>query len=251
MKLLVLSDTHCGSLSGLTPPKWQSSDAKLRKVQNYFWKFYRDTISSLGGIDAVVAVGDLIDGKQKKSGGRGLSTADRLQQVKIAAEVLRASNAPQMHIVTGTPYHTGDSENWEEVLAGIVGAKTVGPRLAVEHDGYTIIFRHAIDRSSVPHGKATAPLRALMWNKLNAARGMEPQADLCVFGHVHYHVFAGDAYGTALTLPALQLGTEYGAACVDGDYDVGLLEINLEEGDNWWKVHTLDLRPVALQAIQL
>ena len=251
MKLLVLSDTHCGSLSGLTPPAWQSSDEATQKIQSYLWDFYISTVVGLGGIDAVVAVGDLIDGKQRKSGGRGLSTTDRLEQVKMARTVLEVTNAPQIHIVTGTAYHVGDSESWEEVLANLVRAETVGPRLALQHGDYSMIFRHAIDRSSVPHGKATAPLRALMWNKLNAARGMEPQADLCVFGHVHYHVFAGDAYGTALTLPALQLGTEYGAACVDGDYDVGLLEINLEEGDNWWKVHTLDLRPVALQAIQL
>ncbi|HSW65343.1 MAG TPA: hypothetical protein VLH56_18850 [Dissulfurispiraceae bacterium] len=156
-----------------------------------------------------------------------------------------------MHIVTGTGYHVGAEESWEEVLARLVGARTVGPKLAIEHDGYTVMCRHKVERSSVPQGKATAPLKSLMWNKLNAARGLEPGADLYIFGHVHYHVFAGDAFATALTLPALQLSTEYGSAEVDGDYDVGLLELNLEKGNNWWKVHTLDLRPVGLRAVKL
>ena len=251
MKLLVLSDTHCGALSGLTPPEWWSRDAGLKKLQRYLWTFYKDTVSSLGGIDAVVSVGDMIDGKQWKSGGRGANTLDRLEQTKMARKALEVSNAPQTHIVTGTGYHTGSDEHWEEVLGSLIGAASVSQKLALEHDGYTVMFRHKVERSGVPHGKATAPLKSLMWNKLNAARGLEPGADLYVFGHVHYHVFAGDAYGTALTLPALQLGTEYGSAEVDGDYDVGLMELNLEKGNNWWKVHTLDLKPIAQRAIKL
>ena len=251
MKILTLNDTHCGAISGLTPPAHWSNDAEIASVQKVHWDFFVAKLAEIGPIDVLVLVGDMIDGKAVKAGGRDLSTADRLAQVKIAKEVVEAVAAPKVYVVTGTPYHVGVGEDWEEVLAELIDAKAVAPRIELEHDGFVLAFRHKIGRSGVPYGKATAPLRALTWNRLNAARGLEPKANICAFGHVHYHLFAGDARATAMTLPAMQLRTAFGDAEIDGDFDVGMVVFDIAGGSLTWKAHLLDLSFIARRAFKL
>ena len=96
--------------------------------------------------------------------------------------------------------------------------------LFCETGGLVWRLQHFCGRSSVPHGKQTPISRNLIQNTLAAAMEKEHDADVCLFGHVHYSSSAGfpssGKYG--YTLPALKArGEAYGRQYNDF-YDVGL-----------------------------
>ena len=61
-RVLVIGDAHCGHTSGLTPPKWQTRDC-----QSEVWEWYYHLVRTLNP-DVLFVMGDMIDGKGKRSG---------------------------------------------------------------------------------------------------------------------------------------------------------------------------------------
>lgn len=254
-RVVVISDLHCGHRAGLTPPDRQYRDGddedlhKYGEVQSKMWKWYCDTILSLGKIDTLVLNGDAVDGKSDKSGGSELITSDRRIQVAMAAEAIAVVNAKKVYIIKGTAYHTGTDEDWEEVLADMVGAAHVGFHEWIDADGVMFDFKHKIGSSSIPHGRFTAPARSALWNDLWAERKMQPLAHIVVRSHVHYHVFLGGPGKLVLTTPALQAWTKYGSREVEGVNDIGLASFDCEKGEYSWQAHLLDMQFAAARAL--
>lgn len=235
--LLVLPDTHCGSDLGLTPPQFDSRPEDMSSAayatyaqRRSFWSWFDAEVDAVGRVDGVLALGDLTEGTGRINAGRDCLTTDRIEQARMATAILKKFPGAEMLMVRGTPYHVGDSENFEDVVADFVSAKIEDSVYANVY-GTTVYARHKIGKSGSPVGWATAPAREMTWNVINASTQNHPEADLLLYAHIHEHALVSKWGKTAITCPALQLpGTEYGKRNMSGNYDVGFLTIDFYEG---------------------
>ncbi len=252
-RIVVISDLHCGSRSGLTPPEWQYRDtpelAKFADFQAETWRWYCEKVASLQPINRLVVNGDAIDGKGSRQGGTDQLFTDRNTQVKMAARVIGESHAERIAIIKGTPYHTGDEEDFEETLATLVHADKCGAHEWIEAYGTVIDFKHKISTSTIPHGRHTALARARLWNLLWSERQMQPKAQIIVRSHAHTYVFDGGAGWLALVTPGLQGWTKYGGLEIEGTIDYGLIQIDVMEGGWTWKAHLAEFPSAAAKPI--
>jgi len=248
-RVLVISDPHHGHRGGLTPPSWQySKDAeedarsKYGYLQSVVWEWFKKSIDEIGPVDLLVCNGDSIDGRGERSGSTELITVDRREQCEIAAECINIIERKKLLLIRGTPYHTGNEEDWEDVLAGMVNATDIGSHEWVDADGVIMDFKHKIGSSAVPYGRLTAPGRDALWNMLWAERGIQPESRVIVRSHVHYFAYGGDANRLWLTTPCLQAWSKYGTAQCSGTIDIGMILFECDKGAYTWRPILLDLQ---------
>ena len=130
-KVLVISDLHCGNLSGLTPPGLDAKPGrglieqlKAYDFRKWHWNQYQKAVTGIGKIDIVIVNGDMIDGPGEASGGTEELTVNRQYQIAMAVESLRAiPGSPSFFMTYGTSYHTGREEDWERDVAEAMNAK--------------------------------------------------------------------------------------------------------------------------------
>lgn len=229
-RVVVLSDLHCGHEVGLTPPDWQ-----IAVIQGELWDTYAEMIEKLRPIDVLIVNGDMIDGKGMRSGGTELITSDRQEQAEMATEAIAFTDATEIYLTYGTPYHTGKGEDWEAVVARNLGVP-IEPQLWVNVNGIVFDAKHFISASSVPHGRHTSIARDRLWNILWADMEQQPKSDVIIRSHVHYFNFAGGSSWVAMTTPALQgLGSKFGSRIPSGTVDFGLVYFDVDDdgGFSW------------------
>lgn len=257
-RVLALACLHCGSLVGLTPPSyWLPIDTPMtetRNLQKETWTAYRRMLRQIGEVDVLIVDGDAIDGKAYRQGGRKLITADRNEQVEIATQALSWIDAKEIVIVAGTPYHTGKGEKFEEILAGALKAR-FKLRAFLNINGSIWDVRHKIGGSTIPHGRLTAVLREKLWNNLWAARGNQPEANVTLRAHVHYHIGGFYRGWVGMTLPALQAPTtEYGQLDCSGTVDWGMVLFDVtKKGNVAWddESYIVELEGAKVKPIEL
>lgn len=247
--LVVLSDGHAGHMFGLCSPEFQlqPSECSLSRFhekayewQTHTWGWFASAIKRLGPIDHLVYNGDAIEGKGYRSGATELLTADRNAQVNIAKAVIDFCAPAAVTIVRGTPSHTGEEEDWEDVLAEKLGVRaedhawlTYGPT--------TFDIKHHIGSSSVPGGVPPSLTRDAVWNLLWAEKQLQPRANVIIRSHLHKHVYVGDEDSLAIVTPALQGWTKYGAKRMSKTITYGFVSFNVHEnGDYTWTRHILN-----------
>lgn len=234
-RIAVLSDLHCGSLVGLTPPAWHTGD----ELQRDMWQWYQREMVDLGPVDACFVLGDAIDGKGNRSGGVEQITTDLITQTDMATAALRHVQAKDFVFVHGTPYHVGaDGEDMERLIARALGAR-IGGHEWISVNGCVFDLKHKVGGSGVPHGRHTAVARERLWNQLWHMRELAPKANVILRGHVHYHSFCGGPGWLAMTLPALQgPGSHYGVRQCSGIVDFGFVVFDVEQDGSYsWRVH--------------
>lgn len=245
-RVLLAGDLHCGHRVGLTPPGWQlrpiedePKRMKWLKIQQECWKWFAKTINRLKPIEIAVWNGDLIDGTGHRSGGTELICTDRNQQIEMALKAIRFVGAQTNIIVAGTPYHSGEQEDMEELIAAELHCK-FGSHEWLDINGVCFDVKHFIGASSIPHGRLTALSRDSLWNSLWAEAGDTPKADYIVRSHVHYTTggwdFTAGKRVDFFTLPALQaMGTKYGARKCSGKVNFGFHTFDIgKEGVEAW-----------------
>ncbi len=254
---LFTGDWHCGHFGGLTPPEYQFSPkskdpsrAKLASVQSALWDFYVSRVDEMKP-QVIVLNGDAIDGKGDKSGGTELISTDRRVQCEMAAQAIRRSGAVSRLLLYGTGYHVGDDEDWEAVLADIVGAE-IGSHEFPEIEGVVFDVRHHMGSSAHAYLRGT-PLKkeaqqAALWYR----RGLIPFASWLVRNHVHWyeHIEDGD-YGHMVTCPALQWDTKFGKRRCGGTIDLGLLQFDCEDGYAEMTAHLIDMDDYKIKTVKL
>lgn len=257
-RLVVIGDLHCGHRAGLTPPGWQYQEneqeperANFGKIQRAIWDFYHRTIDALKPIDILVVNGDAIDGKGERSGGTEQLEADRIKQVEIAAECINYAQAKAVIIIYGTGYHVGKEEDFERILGDRVNAQKVGGHEWLDVNGVVFDFKHFVSSSVIPHGRFTSMARDALWNKLWAADDMQPNADVVIRSHVHYHRFAGEPGTLMMTTPALQgFGSKFGVRMCSGRVDIGLVSFDVHSREDWtWRGHLLKASFLAVKPL--
>lgn len=249
-RLVILSDLHCGHRAGLTPPGWQTPLeapdrlAAYARQQRVLWSWYAATIAALQPIDVLVVNGDAIDGRGSRSGGTELITTDLSAQAGMAVQCIAEAKAGAVHVVAGTPYHSGpDGEDWEERIADALGGVFHG-HLWLPINGVMFDCKHKVGSSSVPHGRHTAISRERIWNLMWHEREGAPKSDVIVRSHVHYHEYSGNPTHLAMTTPALQgWGSKYGERQCSGIVDIGLVSFDISnEGAYTWQPHLLRVK---------
>ena len=262
-RVLICSDSHCGHRSGLTPPGWQlrPSDAESKRIkwvktEKACWDWFRKHVSRLKPIDHLIINGDLIDGTGHRSGGTELITTDRNDQIDMALKWIRWVDARTVHIVRGTPYHTGEQEDMEDLIASELQC-SIGDHEWYDINGVVFDVKHAVGSSSIPHGRATPLLKEHLWNALWAEHEEQPKADVLVRAHVHYHLHAGGMLNgrpwLTMSLPALQgMGTKFGARKCSGHVDFGFVHFDIDsKGSYSWQAHIAKLQEHKAQTLKL
>ena len=263
-RIAILSDFHCGSVVGLTPPAWwlaeKSDDDSRTKRQKYatiqraLWQFYETEIKRHGPYDVLLLNGDAIDGTGYRSGGTEQVTTDREEQAEMAVVCARKAIGKGTKVVMtyGTGSHTGESEDFENIVASNLNALNIGSHEWVEVEGVMFDLKHHCASSAIPHGRHTAPAKERLWNVLWNETEMAPKADVVIRSHVHYHSFCGGADWLALTTPALQgLGTKFGSRRCSGLVDFGFIVFEVQKGTYKWHPVIAKIKAQKATAIKL
>jgi len=250
MKVFAGGDAHCGSSVGLTPPDWQTTPE-----QEEAWDMFCTWVEVYGPWDLAIWNGDMIDGKGKRSGGTEQITTDRGKQVDMAEQVITAVGAKNNLLIFGTPYHTGQDEDWEERLAKQIHAP-IKDHAFVNIGGVVFSIKHKVGASTIPHGRLTALAKEKLWNTIWAVeKEQNPKAQIILRSHVHYHVYCGQKgpnWWKAITLPALQgLGSKFGARQCSGTVDWGFAWFDIDNGKvRDWDVCTTSLEQQKNEVLQ-
>jgi hypothetical protein len=243
-RVLAIGDYHCGHRTGLTPPEFENSglvDPHHYAIRRTTWDWYEERVKAYKP-QIVIYNGDAIDGKGQASGASELLYADRNVQVDMAVACLKAiPGRPKIVMSYGTAYHTGKEEDFEDQIADKVKAVSIGGEDVIDVNGLLINYRHHLGSSSVPHGRATAISKEVVWNWLWALRGEYPMADVILRSHVHYNVGAFGPGWLGMSLPALQgYGSKYGGRRMSGTVDVGMAYFNVVSKQEYsWDVDIL------------
>ncbi len=243
-RVLVISDQQTGHDLGLTHPSDDFDDGTTHYlVRRAIWEWYEPLVKRLKPY-IVIQNGDAIDGKGKRSGGTEQLTTDMIKQCKMSVRTLKViPGKPRFFMSYGTGYHTGDAEDFEDVIANSkdINVIKIGAEDTIDVNGLLINYRHHVGSSTVPYGRHTQVAKEKLVNSLWATRGEYPLADVIIRSHVHYHNFCGGPGWLAMTTPALQgYGSKYGARRCTGVVDVGMVHFDIWSKEKWeWKAHIL------------
>jgi len=267
-RILVISDTHCGHETGLTHPDYQvkaqenprsdlaKRDNKFRDIQKHVWNWFSDNVHKDGPFDGIFHLGDNIDGRGDKNGGRELITPSQQFQCDMALRVYEAvplKRNASIRMVYGTPYHACSGyELWEDLIASGLKRCKIGWREFVDVNGCIFDLRHKVGRSTVPYGSGTPIARQKVWNQLWAIRGLQPNANVVLRGHIHEYNAISKADWDAISLPAFQWSTDFGAGQCDGIVNVGYIVFEIsEKGEYVWVKRMCQLQQLGVTASKL
>lgn len=225
-----MGDTHCGSTSGLTPPNCDSEPADLESAQGklyllrrWHWEEFTSAIQRFGKFDICIANGDLIDGDQYRSNGADLVEGDRISQVAMATQIIKKVKAKKHVFTLGTPYHTGNGEDFEQLVAAEFGC-VAKKEVIVEVDGVVIHATHHAAGSQNPNTRQNrlGVDAAILRKRVFEGRLQKP--DIFFRSHAHYGGSYRDGGLEGWRVPSLQLvnTSKYGRS-FGMDLDYGFL----------------------------
>ena len=245
----IISDLHCGHLTGITPPDWwysnESETSWRKKIANYqkwAWKEYLEYIKELGPFNRLIVLGDCIDGKGERGTGKEHLTTDRDEQCQIATECIKACKCSTITMVRGTPYHTGGKEEWENPIARTLGCE-IHDHDFIEVNGVGISARHFIGGTSVPSGKATSILKEQVSNDQWCREYEEhPKANIFLRGHLHRNIVIDEPRTLSIIAPGLQGWTTFGARVCSLPVHFGMMAIEIDDKGEWkWQRRTAQI----------
>lgn len=236
VRVLPLGDLHCGSNVGLTPPEYQYKYIshptteehrrrnKWAKLQTECWNWYVRTLNALKPIHKLFVLGDVIDGDGSRSGGTELSTTDRKVQVNMAIEALEVVEPDSMVMVFGTPYHTGQTEDFEADVAKHFKVK-IGGHEWENVNNCTFDLKHKQGNCKNP---ATSLWNEIVDNREWAILGEQPKANILIRAHTHRFCLLRVEDCMGLSIPALQAyGTKFGARQCSRKVQFGIVVLDV------------------------
>lgn len=172
-RTVVVADTHVGSTVSIWPEgaplpdggTWQPS--RPQRMLARHWDTMLEELLAYDHLDAVVTLGDLIDGGNPKAG----LVTDRLDyQAGAAVELLQPLRelAERFYVVRGTEWHTGKGDQHVTSIARDLDATPIPstgehtwPELFLDMAGLVVHFAHHIGGTANPMYEATGVLRDL------------------------------------------------------------------------------------------
>ena len=230
-----IADLHVGSRWAVANPAETPKHCPGKEVQKKLFEKYAEAAAGPGHRpDALVLLGDAVDGQNRKSAGSDSWTTDIDEQVQHAADLVRMWDPKEIYVIGGSKYHVavGDTGvSAEEMLAQALKAayypnqdhlpetrrRRSGPHWFLTFGNVTVHAAHHVSIARVFHYMSTPIAREMMQAKLNdPMRGRwetlyrtalrEPRAELLrtvglwktqivMRGHAH-HFWACDAGGS-------------------------------------------------------
>lgn len=237
MRVFAGGDTHCGSVVGLTPPKWCQNEEQEEQ-----WEMFKKLVRPRRPFGVAIWNGDLIDGKSSRVGATDVITADRRQQALMARYIIKYVGAPVNLLTYGTPYHVGaeGGEDWEAVIADYFDEDPemkviIKGHHFVDIGGVNFSIKHKVGSSTIPHGVFTPIAKEKTWDRLWAEEKQQhPNSQVIIRSHIHDHNYCGKKgkeWWLAMSLPALQgLGSKYGSRQCQKIVDWGFVWFDIENG---------------------
>jgi hypothetical protein len=239
--ILVISDIHVGSSEGLCPPNFTNSLGNISELsprQSFLWDNY---IAILNGIteqnlpvDLIVANGDMIDGKQKKNEGAGLTILSGEDQVNAAIFALREiqSRFPNVpwRFVEGTPYH--EQPEQVRLIARHFNAPIPKMTLRIAVGKANVQFHHEVGFSSSLIGaKAAALEKAIVENLIATTLQDWRDYHILVRSHVHYFRAVAMRNHICISTPCFQMQNRYGTKASPSRNipDLGMLYLRVDD----------------------
>lgn len=235
-RALLWGDAHCGSNVGLTPPAYQTKCTpnpqtvehhtlnKWAKLQDECWKWYINVLELLKPIDILLYMGDGIDGNGFRSGGTELIYVDRKIQVRMCIEAMEKVEAKKITMVYGTPYHTGQAEDFEMDIATHFGCK-IGGHEWENINGCIFDLKHKQSNCKNP---ATGIWNEMVDQREWAGLGEQPKANVLVRAHTHRFCITRLEDCIGISIPALQAyGTKFGARQCSRKVQFGLVALDV------------------------
>jgi len=222
-----LSDTHCGSIFGMLPPDFGTSDGapKSQNVgQQYLWECWAHAALQIANFkpDFVVFNGDGIDGRQEAQRGSEFSLPlifDQKRAFVSCMQYMLAGLETKLYVTQGTEYHDGKGAEAMEDAAQILGAQQyqglgsgifTKEALDLSVEGIIINCAHHISVASGFY-RLTAIDREMQWAAMtgkDASKGI-PKADLIVRSHCHHYTRGEHPSKDGFTTPCWQLQTRF------------------------------------------
>ena len=235
-RVLFLTDKHCGSQVGLTPPSYQTACIdnpeteehfkrnKYSELQKECWNWYIRHLDLIGPVYKTFILGDSIDGDGKRSGGTEQITTDRKQQAAIAVECLSHVNTESFLFVYGTPYHTGQAEDFENEVARHYNAK-IGSHEWEDVNGVVFDLKHKQSNCINP---STGLFNEVVANREWSVLDEQPKADVLVRAHTHRFCVLEMEDCLAISLPSLQAyGTKFGSRQCSRKVQFGMVALDV------------------------
>jgi len=248
-RLLVISDMHCGHLSGITHPDYQwenDSETAWRKkqceYQKWAWKTFMSYVDEFRPYNGLIVLGDCIDGTGKKKSSNEHLTTDRDEQVDMAVAAIQSIGIKKISMVRGTPFHTGMGERWENRIAKQVKAE-IGNHIYLTVNGTVISCKHFVGGSQAPASKATGIAKEQVSND-QWMRDYEehPKANIFLRGHRHRSIILDEPQTLSMVCPGLQGGTNYGSLQCAMPVHFGIIVLDIDKEGNWqWYRRTATL----------
>jgi len=227
--ILCYSDMHCGSISGLWPPKTPKGEGgrvSLNYNQRAMWKAWSHLLEerlpaylkSRGKDRFPIAVNmaDSIDGRQSKQRGVCVETTDLVAQTNAAIEAQRPLRKmiDKIYFLQGTPYHEDNDYLSGQYMASVLEGKPNERTGKLTHhhlfltvNGIRLFFKHGLSAFQIY--RATALERELQRALRKAAMEYAKERDVLTFAHVHTHTLVqfpvGRRLKAAFTVPCFQV----------------------------------------------
>ena len=228
---LVLADTHCGGIGGLTPPGYTIVE-EVRTIQETFWKWFTESLERYAPFDFVLGLGDFTDGEGKK-GTLDTAYSNVKKQAEAAAKILRYTEVDPKYIylVRGTPFHSNGPCEYEDAIGKELGC-SVEDTQKREIEGWKVHTRHVVGRSDISYGQATPILKELARMEQEAFIEGKDAPDIILRGHVHYAMSVNRDGRLAASVPCLDLpiASANGRRYMAWMYTVGFGILDLDEG---------------------
>jgi len=228
--IVVISDLHVGSTSGLCPAEGIDLDEKdhytpsrfvqeMHRVWELFWKFNAEQCKGIKNRSLVIN-GDLVDGVHHNT--VAVATSNIMLQEDAAGDILKpiCKNFDRVFVTRGTEAHVGQSAQSDERIAKEIKAeidqdtgKYSRWQLWLDVDDVVFNIAHHIGVTSSAAYESSAVMREMVAALVEAGQWGQKLPDVIVRSHRHRYIMLGipSAKGLiqAVVTPGWQLRSPY------------------------------------------
>jgi len=244
IKILICSDLQVGSQYAVKPRNFVDCHGKpeaLNPIQEQITAKWEQMAKKEGAVDYFIINGESVDGKQPANKGKELWTADMGDQIAAAVQLVKQVKYRHLIVTYGTPYHTDENLNADQVFAEKIGAEKHGWEVSFKPKDSDSIFHisHSIGVStSAWQYRTTGVAKELVAALLNEKELYNYSG--IIRSHAHYFVSVSFAKAFGLITPCWQTRTPYmvrkGLSLIPKLGYVVLESMDGDEGPNSWMI---------------
>lgn len=234
-RVLVVSDMHCGGASGVLPRDYYNADRDLHlqqsRVQEFLYDAWCQMIQMVGHVDAVICNGDIVDGLNRRSGGKDIAVTDMVVQCDIAKQLLSMIDTERYIFTQGSNYHVNDNPSADEMVCTMMRGEWYGYFGDVMFDNITMNIQHWKSYSKNNHGGFDS-----MMGDIDQMRLDGDESDIYIRSHIHSFKYSGGPNYMAVATPCWKGMDGFVSIKSQKRPDNGYILFNIEGSDYSWDI---------------